>query len=317
MMPMQDLARSLAKKMIRRYGERGYPLLPLTRTLREPLRWLYHRSPYLRHDSRFHWSPNLLLGLHALLVRDHPSDFTIHRGQIKFRSHGSVMSVQGYYVGEIERHLVDFVASQVRPGFTMLDVGAHHGVFTLVVAHELRAHGWQGRVHAFEPDPGNFALLEYNVRQNGLASYVVFHREAVSNAVGQEELLGAAGENSGNTLASTGEFAVDPEGGKMLTREVAVITLDSLLDSLDPVHFVKMDIQGAEPLALAGAQRLIARDRPTLAVETTEGWPSSQRTLAFLRDNGYHLHGLTREGKLCPFGSAEAFVSWDLIATPV
>src|SRR5882757_7080280 len=196
-MPMQELARSLAKKMIRRYGDGGYPLLPVTRTLRGPLRWLYHRSPYLRHDSRFHWRPNLLLGLHALLVREHPADFTIHHGQIKFRSSGSVMSVQGYYVGEIERHLVDYVVSQVRPGFTMLDVGAHHGVFTLVVAHELRARGWQGRVHAFEPDPGNFALLEHNIRQNDLASYVVLHREAVSNAVGQEERLGAADENSG------------------------------------------------------------------------------------------------------------------------
>jgi FkbM family methyltransferase len=314
-MRMQNFARSLAKRVISAYGERGYPLLPVTRRLRAPMRWLYHRSPYLRHDSHFHWRPNLLLALHSLLVREHPPDFTIHHDQLRFRSSGSVMSVQGYYVGEVERHLVDFVVSLVRPGFTMLDVGAHHGVFTLIVAHELRARGWHGQIHSFEPDPANFALLEHNVRENGLGEYVVLHQLAVSNAIGEEELVGDEAENSGNTLASTGGFAIDPEG-KRSTRNVAVTTVDSFLDLLGPVHFIKMDIQGAEPLALAGAERLISRDRPVLAVEAVDGWPSTDRTRAFLLDHGYQLHGLAREGRLCPAGSAEAFVSWDWIALP-
>src|SRR6476659_6646065 len=100
-MAVQELVRSVGKRLIEAYGERGYPLLPVTRHVRRPLRWLYHRSPYLRHDSRFHWRPNLLLGLHALLVREHPADYTIWHDQIRFRSRGGVMSLQGYYVGEI------------------------------------------------------------------------------------------------------------------------------------------------------------------------------------------------------------------------
>jgi FkbM family methyltransferase len=44
----------------------------------------------------------------------------------------------------------------------MLDVGAHDGVFALVVAHELRARGWPGQVHSFEPDPVNHQLLAHN-----------------------------------------------------------------------------------------------------------------------------------------------------------
>jgi len=315
-MPVQETATALAKGLLRAYADRGHPLLPVTRHLRGPLRWLYHRSPTLRHDSRFYWRPNLLLGLHGLLVRDHPADFPIYDGRIQFRSTGSAMSLQGYYVGEIERHLIDFIVGQVRPCFTMLDVGAHHGVFTLVVAHELRAHGWNGQVHSFEPDPDNHQLLAHNVTCNGLDAYVVRHREALSNAAGEDDLIGTEGENSGNTLASTGEYAVDPEGAK-LTRRVKVATLDGLLDELPrPVHLIKMDIQGAEPMALAGAAGLIERDRPIIAVEAAEGWPSSERTRAFLRERGYRLHGLTRQGRPCAPGSADVFVSWDCIALP-
>jgi FkbM family methyltransferase len=315
-MSIRDAARSLTKALIRANEARGYPLLPLTRRLRGPLRWLYHRSPYLQHDSRFHWKPSLLLGLHGLLIREHPIDFAIHRGQLRFRSHGSVMSWQGYYVGEIERHLVDFVVGAVRDGFTMLDVGAHHGAFTLVVAHELRARGWAGRIHSFEPDPTNFELLRYNVEQNGLADRVVLHPVAVSDAAGDGVLIGAADENSGNTLATTGEFALDGAAGARVTRRVSVVALDDLLAELPAVDFIKLDIQGAEPLALAGARRLLARDRPVIAVEAVDGWPSSARTRELLVEHGYRLHGLTRRGELCEVGSAEAFVSWDWVALP-
>jgi FkbM family methyltransferase len=313
-MSVRELARSVGKTLIRVHEERGYPLLPITRKLRGPLRWLYHRSPYLQHDSKFHWRPSLLLGLHGLLIRDHPKDFTIHRGQLRFRSYGSVMSFQGYYVGEIERHLVDFVVRAVHDGFTMLDVGAHHGAFTIIVAHELRARGWAGQVHSFEPDPVNFELLRYNVEQNQLADHVVLHPVAVSSASGEELLIGAEGENSGNTLASTGEFAVDHSAAALIRRKVRVVALDDLLAELPRVDFIKMDIQGAEPLALEGASRLLARDQPILAVEAVDGWPSSQRVRELLIERGYRVHGLTQRGELCDAGGPEAFVSWDWIA---
>ena len=258
-MPLTDLAKAAGNKLIQANQRRGYPLRPLTSRIRAPLRWLYHRSPYLQHDSRFHWRPNLLLGLHSLLVGEHPADFTIYQGQLKFRSTGSVMSMQGYYVGEVERHLVDFVTSQVKPDFVMIDVGAHHGVYSMVVAHHLRARGWHGRIHSFEPDPRNFALLEHNLSQNGLREYAVLHQAAVSRAVGEDSLLGEPSDNSGNTLASTGDFAINPQTFGTVARKVAVTTLDSEFSDLQTVHLVKVDVQGAEPLVLEGAAGLIER----------------------------------------------------------
>ena len=154
------------------------------------------------------------------------------------------MSMQGYYVGEVERHLVDFVTSQVKPDFVMIDVGAHHGVYSMVVAHHLRARGWHGRIHSFEPDPRNFALLEHNLSQNGLREYAVLHQAAVSRAVGEDSLLGEPSDNSGNTLASTGDFAINPQTFGTVARKVAVTTLDSEFSNLQTVHLVKVDVQG-------------------------------------------------------------------------
>jgi len=226
-----------------------------------------------------------------------------------------VMSLHGYYVGEIERHLVDFVVGQLRPGFTMIDVGAHHGVFTLTAAHELRRRGWQGQIISFEPDPENFRLLERNVRENHLERYATLHQTAVANMVGEEELLRFEQDNSGNTLSSTGEFAIARDVSVMPIR-VGVTSLDSLLETVSTVHFIKMDIQGAEPVALAGAERMIARDRPILAVEAVDTWPSAGEVRTFLLDHDYRIHGVTREGLLCPVDSDDAFVSWDWVAVP-
>src|SRR4051812_40237417 len=106
---LKQAIKSIVKGCWRLYAATGSPLLPITRLLQRPLRWYYHRSPVLRHDTRFCWKPRLLSLLHDLLIKDHPGDFMIYRGQLKFRSQGSIMSVQAYYVGEVEYHLLQYI----------------------------------------------------------------------------------------------------------------------------------------------------------------------------------------------------------------
>jgi len=290
-------------------------LRPLTRTLRQPLRWFYHRSPVLKHDTHPSWKARLLPLLHSTFVGDHPSDFLIYKNQLKFRSRGSVMSTQAYYVGEVEYHLVQYVAAQIRPGFVMLDVGAHHGVFTMVAAFELKKRGWKGLIHSFEPDPGNFSLLEYNVRQNDLASYVVLHPEAVGDTKGHLEMVFDAGDNSGNCLVKT-IASTSPLDQAATVRHVPVTTLDSWLDNLPALNLIKMDIQGAEPLALEGGRNLIARFRPVIVIEAVPGWHGTEQIQRKLIEYRYRIFGADKKGRLCPPDSKEAFVSWDWVAIP-
>jgi FkbM family methyltransferase len=311
------MAVSILRRLYHYYAEAGHPLLPITRLLRSPLRWYYHRSPLLRHDARRYFKPHLLHLLHRVFVVEHPQDFRIYRNQIKFRSYGSLMSLQGYYVGEIEYHLMQYVVSQIRPNMIMFDVGAHHGAYTLVVAYELRKRGWTGEIHSFEPDKNNFALLEYNVKQNNLQDYVILHNAAVADTEGDQELITFSDENSGNTLVANKGIAVpeDIESYDGVRRQtVRVETLDSLLHRVDAVHLIKMDVQGSEPLVITGARQLLCRDKPTLVVEVMPNLPTGAAITAALKELGYTLYSVDKRGKLCSLFSSSAFVSWDVVA---
>ena len=68
----------------------------------------------------------------------------------------------------------------VKPGDTFVDVGANAGYYTIIGS---RLVGEKGKVYAFEPEPAMFALLEKNVRLNGLTN-VVLERKALSNKQG-------------------------------------------------------------------------------------------------------------------------------------
>lgn len=83
-----------------------------------------------------------------------------------------------------EKEVVRLFCEIVKPGMTVLDVGAHIGYHTLIAA---RLVGSQGRVYSFEPEPSNFAQLSKNVELNGLDN-VTLVQKAISNKSGREKL---------------------------------------------------------------------------------------------------------------------------------
>jgi FkbM family methyltransferase len=307
--PIKQLARTL----YHRYRAAGYPLLPLTRLIRGPLRWYYHRSPLLRHDNRFVLKPYLLFLLHDALVRDLPHDFTIYQGKLRFRSSGSIMSLHGYYVGEIEYHLLQFLRSQIRDNFVMLDVGAHHGLFSLIAAYELKAHSYSGKIYSFEPHPDNFALLRHNLSQNQLADYAQIYNAAVAAAGGQGSLVVNTGENSDNALESAANPAA--AAGPVVRQRVDVVALDELCKH-ERVDLIKIDVQGGEPAVLAGAEQIIVRDRPVIIVEAVQEWQSTAEVRAFLLAHNYTIYGVDQQGALCAPNSDKAYISWDWVGVP-
>jgi len=276
------------------------------------MRWFYHRSQLLRHDNRFYLKPFLLKVIHSMMVVTHPHDFRIYRNKIVFRSYGSLMSVQGYYVGEIEYHLVKYVIDQIKPGFTMLDIGAHHGVYTLIPAYELKSRGWKGIIQSFEPNPFNCSLLKHNVRRNALTSFVVLHNEAVSDKHCRQKLFFYPDENSDSQLESV--QTMDRKG--LHQKSVQVIKLDTIMKSIRKVHLIKMDVQGAELFVLKGGEKLINRDKPILVIEAVREWSSTEKIINFLKHHDYSIRGVDKTGALCPYDSPDIYVSWDLVGIP-
>jgi FkbM family methyltransferase len=135
----------------------------------------------------------------------------------------------------------------VRPGATVLDVGANVGAYTVLFAHWT---GPAGRVIAFEPAPGSIAGLREHVRLNGLSSRVEIVEAAVSNEVGSA-VFDCEGVSGANALV--------PDGAASGTITVATTSLDAFCADRDlRPSVIKIDVEGAELDVLRGGRRVLS-----------------------------------------------------------
>ena len=172
----------------------------------------------------------------------------------------------------------------IRPGMTVVDVGANLGLYTVLLA---RLVGPTGRVLAFEPDPDLFALLKASCQRDGLA-----HVEAHNIALGSRRdrlVLKKMAFNSGDNHLGAG-------GGTVFrhTVTVDVVALDEIEPGLHP-DVLKIDVQGWELEVLRGASHLL-ETAPNCEV-LLEFWPAGCRRagyepaalLEFFYQRGYSL----------------------------
>jgi len=163
--------------------------------------------------------------------------------------------------GRFELNELDFVRRTVKPGQHVLDVGAHIGLFAM---HMAALVGPAGSVHAFEPFSENADCLEKSVHENRFEDRVVIERKAVSSESGSARLAFAPHSlNTGGAFLASEESSV-PGGHE--TRTVQTVALDEY-PLRRPVSFIKIDVEGAEPLVLAGARNVIRADRPVILSE--------------------------------------------------
>lgn len=153
----------------------------------------------------------------------------------------------------IARYAASF---QVRPGDVVVDVGAHVGTFD----DEALRRG-ASKVILVEPDPINVECLRRNFAQEIAAGRAVVVPEGAWSSVSSLDFA------QGVANSGTGSFVI-PETGTR-TISVPVRPLDDMLATLGipKVHYIKMDIEGAERHALRGARRTLAASRPTLMLD--------------------------------------------------
>ncbi len=161
-----------------------------------------------------------------------------------------------YWHGDWEQDIQAVLGKYVKPGDTVYDVGANTGFFTLIAA---RLAGPEGSVVAFEPDPENAVRLQKNIDAN-LLKQVRVETSPVWSSTGSVFFAKPADAN---------RFVggVRKPGDNIEGSYHQAVTLDEFAKSHRPPNFIKMDIEGGETEALAGASGVFTRVRPLLCVE--------------------------------------------------
>jgi FkbM family methyltransferase len=168
-----------------------------------------------------------------------------------------------------EKFLLSFVQQFVDPSKDVLDVGANIGNHAVVFSTYT-----SGRVHAFEPQPLIYDILQTNVRSNNSTNIITYP-------------FGAS--NVDATFQMNADYSVPENHGAFRICDEGSLTirckpLDSL--SLSNVGFVKMDVEGHELAALQGMKETLL-SRPPLMIEIHEDCPTRQETLNLIQSYGY------------------------------
>lgn len=202
-----------------------------------------------------------------------------------------------------ERRELALVRAQLRPGDTVLDVGAHVGYYAL---HAAYAVGPTGQVHAFEPVPANAARLRANVELNEFANVVV--NEVAVSAASSREWLGIVdirGESGWSSLLVAGR-----ENSRDV--EVETVTLDGYARDAEMIDaaLIKIDVQGKEMDVLLGGRELLSGAGPDVLCEADPYWlgeagRTPEELIAFMRDLGYRAWGVPARGHPVPISRDE------------
>jgi len=145
------------------------------------------------------------------------------------------------YGDYVQMHSIVRYVSQLKHPAVVIDIGAHHGAYAIVLGKILQKMGG-GRIIAIEPNPLSFSVLERNVSLNELGDTVYCERVAVSDRTGKMHISMNDVQSQISDQHSSESVSVD------------VVTLSSLMEKykIDYVDVLQIDVEGAEIPVLKG-----------------------------------------------------------------
>lgn len=186
-----------------------------------------------------------------------------------------------------EPALCDFLRANIKPGDICLDIGAHVGIYALLLARWSAPHG---RVFVFEPSPATRAVLASNLSRNPEGERVTVVPQAVSDHDGNATFY-ASGIAGFSRLGSPNRNR--REAHRSFT--VPLTSIDGFCSGqwLQP-DWILIDIEGYEVAALRGARRTLANSKAKMIVEFHPSlWPESGASR-------YEFIRLLEKLRLCP-----------------
>ncbi len=197
-----------------------------------------------------------------------------------------------------EPHVTSCLKSFLSPGMTFVDIGANIGYFSMIAASII---GSSGKVFAFEPNQYNCQYIYNSAAINGFNNITIYPF-AVAN-----ESKNFIYDNLG-TNGIISEIERDTNIFESRTIVMSVV-LDELLDKIEHINIIKIDIEGAEYKALAGAKNMLGKHRPIILSEFSPSalknvsQVSGEAYLEILIRHNYHISVIEEFGKTVECGS--------------
>ena len=198
-----------------------------------------------------------------------------------------------------------FLWKNLKPGNVFLDIGAHHGIYSIVAAKKL---GTSGSVVAFEPAFREYRRLCLHLRLNRLRSVRAEQVALGSGVSGRTFFQVIEGDSTRGGLR--------PPLSEDRVSEVMVETarLDDYVSQfpLKRVDFVKLDVEGGEREVIQGASLILTKFRPIFICEvldaTTHAWGyDARKIISMLQKFDFNWFEIRLDGSITPHEIKEQY----------
>ena len=189
----------------------------------------------------------------SILHKIIPEKITLEEGKIFLNKKDPVVS-GALALGVYEKDMTEIFKSVLKKGMVVLDIGANVGYYTIISSYYV---GKSGKVLSFEPEPENYKFLTKNINANEYSNVLTFP-------------CGISDKKSEGTLYlssdNKGKHSLIKLKGEDTSINIPLTTIDSVLadSGIEKIDVIKIDIEGAEALALKGMTNTIKKNPPCI-----------------------------------------------------
>ena len=229
----------------------------------------------------------LIISIGRIIHSFSKSDFVEIEGRKMFTQNNDGLALSIFKI--YEPNQTEIVKKYVHEGDIVVDIGAHVGYYTLLMAQLV---GKNGKVYSFEPDPVNFQLLKKSVEINGFEN-VVLIQKAVSNITDKVKLFLGDNDSAINRIYDA------KLGDAKESIDVESVTVDEYFKENDElINFIKIDSEGSEVKIINGMKQFLSRNQELVMM--TEFFPflikksgdEPNQYLKSLEKSGFSLYNI-------------------------
>ncbi len=174
------------------------------------------------------------------------------------------------YSGQYHDENIFMTGQFLKPGSTILDIGANIGLYACAYAQVYQ--NLSPQIYAIEALKNNYLQLQDNISRNNFSNIMPFNL-AMGNKAGTLTITLPSEDFVGNAVGDN----INTESGEGIKSEVPMVTLDSFAkdNNIDSCDFIKIDIEGAELFVFEGGMEFLKKTRPVIQTEYNRHWVES------------------------------------------